>query len=147
MTALPYPTANALFTPLPHLLPACANARLALFAVRRIGAHGPADARAAHAMMTGFGKDFRRPLLLLRALMSDMAASAGATIAITPCCCPRMTGAEGALLAVLASVEIAPDRAALLFADLLGLGHADGVLASAAAVAAAFADHGRPIGG
>ena len=34
----------------------CANARVALFAMRRMGAHGLADARAAHALFTAFGE-------------------------------------------------------------------------------------------
>lgn len=130
---------------LPHALPACANARLALFALRRIGANGLADAGAAHAMFTAFGEGFRRPLILLRALMADIAASAGGTIAIAPCCCPRMTTAEATLLTVLARVECAPETARLLMADLLGQRRVDGVLASAAAVAATFADEGRPV--
>ena len=132
---------------LPHSLPLCANARLALFAVRRMGAHGLADARAAHALLTAFGESFRRPLTLLRAMMADLAASATASIAIAPCCCTRMTAAEAALLTVLTRAETQPEAARLLMADLLGVRHVDGVLASAAAVTAAFADAGRPIDG
>ncbi|WP_174293022.1 DUF6628 family protein [Sphingomonas bacterium] len=130
---------------LPHPLPACANARIALFAIRRMGAHGLADARAAHALFTAFGQDFRRPLMLMRALMADVAATASGTIAIAPCCCARMTPAEAALLTVLARVETRVDLALLLMGDLLGTARVDGVLASAAAVAAAFADAGRPV--
>lgn len=132
-------------TVLPHLQPACPNARLALFAMRRMGAHGLADARAAHALFTGFGQAFRRPLVLLRALMAEIAATATGPIAIAPCCCARMTSAEAAMLTVLARVETAPETARLLLADLLGLRRIDGVLASAAAVATAFADAGRPV--
>ena len=49
------------------------------------------------------------------------------------------------MLSVLARVETAPETARYLMADLLGVRRIDGVLASAAAVAAAFADEGRPI--
>ncbi len=133
-------------TILPHPLPVCANARLALFAIRRLGAHGLHDARAAHALLIAFGQDFRRPLLLLRNLMADLACHASGTIAIAPCCCARMTPAEGALLTILARVEIAPQVASYLLSDLLGVRRIDGVLASAASVATAFADAGRPIG-
>jgi len=83
--------------------------------------------------------------MLMRGLMADLASTATTSIAIAPCCCLRMTAAEGALLAVLARVETEPDSARLLMADLLGARRVDGVLASAAAVAAAFADGGRPI--
>jgi len=144
-TPSPAPHRAATIAALPHPLPDCGHARLALFAMRRMGAHGLADARAAHALFTVFGRGFRRPLVLTRALMADLAGAAAGTIAIAPCCCARMTHAEAALLAVVARVESHPDHARLLLADLLGIARVDGVLASAAAVAAAFADEGRPI--
>ncbi len=132
-------------TLLPHALPTCPNARLALFAIRRMGSQGLADARAAHAMFTAFGQGFRRPLVLMRAMMTDLASNAAGTIAIAPCCCARMTPAEAALIAVLGRVETAPEAARLLMADLLGIRRVDSTLMSAAAVAAAFADEGRPV--
>lgn len=141
MTELPAVTNAAL----PHMLPACANARIALFAIRRMGAHGLADARAAHALFTAFGQGFRRPLILMRSLMADLAGTASGTIAIAPCCCARMTPAESAILTILSRVETTPELARLLMADLIGVRRVDGVLATAAAVAAAFADKGRPI--
>lgn len=130
---------------LPHALPPCPNARLALFAVRRMGANGLNDAHVAHAFLNGFGEAFRRPLVLMRALMADVAATSTCGIAIAPCCCRRMTPAEAAIVTVLARAETAPESARLLLADLLGLRRIDGVLASAMAVAIAFADAGRPI--
>lgn len=132
-------------TPLPHALPHCPNSRIALFALRRIGAHGLYDAHAAHAFFSAFGERFPRPLMLLRTLMADMATSAAGPIAIAPCCCARMTHAEQALTTVLARAETAPEAARLLLADLLGTRRVDGVMASAMAVAGAFADEGRPI--
>ena len=139
--------ATAATLALPHALPACVNARIALFAIRRMGAQGLADARAAAALVDAFGAGFRRPLTLLRALMADLAATAAGPITIAPCCCARMTPSEAALLMVLARAETQPEAARLLMADLLGVRRIDGVLASAAAVAVAFADGGRPIAG
>lgn len=138
-------SAVATLAALPHSLPMCPNGRVALFAMRRIGGHGLADARAAHALFTSFGEGFRRPLMLIRALMADMAATAAGPISIAPCCCARMTHAESALLTILSRVELYPETARLLLSDLLGIRNVDGVLASAAAVAMAFADEGRPI--
>jgi hypothetical protein len=138
-------SANAILAALPNALPGCPNARLALFAMRRMGSNGLADAHATRVMIENFGANFRRPLLLLRALMADMAATAVSQIAIAPCCCARMTHAEAALTTILSRVEVAPESARLLLADLLGSRRVDGVLASAAAVAMAFADEGRPI--
>ena len=139
------PTLDTMSVILSHPLPESAAARIALLAIRRMGAHGLADAGAAHALFSNFRQDFRRPLMLLRAFMADLAGTAAGSIAIAPCCCPRMTGAEAALLAVLTRAETQPESAHFLLADLLGTRHVDGVLASAAAVAAAFADAGRPI--
>jgi hypothetical protein len=137
--------ATATVSALPHTLPPCANARIVLFAVRRMGAFGLSDARAAHMLFTAFGEAFRRPLTLARALMADIAAASSMPIAIAPCCCVRMTVSEAALLTILTRVEYAPDTALLLMQDLLGHRRVDGVLASAAALSAAFADEGRPI--
>ncbi|KQT32968.1 hypothetical protein ASG29_11675 [Sphingomonas sp. Leaf412] len=139
------PPATATLAALPYALPPCANARTILFAMRRMGAHGLGDARAAHALFTAFGASFRRPLTLLRSLMADLAASSAVPIAIAPCCCARMTPGEQALLTILARVEANPAQAALLLGDLIGQRRVDGVLASAAAVAMAFADEGRPV--
>lgn len=141
MTTAATPTLSTL----PYPAPQCPNARLALFAIRRMGANGLADARAAHALFTAFGEQFRRPLMLTRALMADIAATSSMPITIAPCCCTRTTASEEALIAILSRVEYLPDQALLLMQDLLGHRRADGVLASAAAMTAAFADEGRPI--
>jgi len=130
---------------LPHTLPEDPNARLLLFAFRRMGAHGLKDAHATHALMQGFGRDFRRPLMLLRAMMADVASGATCAISIAPCCCCRMTHAEHAMLTIIARAETAPDSARLLLSDLIGTRQPDGVLASITVVAQAFADAGRPI--
>jgi hypothetical protein len=142
---IPITNTAATLTALPHPLPVCPNARIALFAMRRMGAHGLGDARASHVMFTSFGEGFRRPLMLVRGLMADLAANSAMPIAIAPCCCSRMTPSERALLTILARVETATDHARLLLQDLIGQRQVDGVLVSAAALAAAFADEGRPI--
>lgn len=130
---------------LPALQPEDAGARLLLFGVRQMGMHGLADACAANAFVTAFGKGFQRPLILLRALMADMAASATGPIAIAPWCCPRMTGSEAALLAVLGRVRDNPQAADLLLKDLLGVRESGSILATAHALSNAFADLGLPL--
>lgn len=135
----------ALAAPLPHVLPDDTNARLLLFAFRRMGACGLNDAHAAHALLQAFGKGFRRPLVLLRAMMTDLAHLATCPITIAPCCCRRMTQAEATILTIVARVETMPDLAHLLLADLIGVRRPDGVLASIGVLAQAFADAGRPV--
>jgi hypothetical protein len=130
---------------LPHALPEDANARLLLFGFRRIGAHGLHDAHVANALVHAFGEGFRRPLMLLRTMMADLAHTATCPISIAPCCCTRMTQAEATILTIAARAETAPEAACLLLGDLIGVRRPDGVLASVTALAQAFADVGRPI--
>ena len=130
---------------LPQLQPEDPGARLLLFGVRQMGMHGLHDACVAHAFVTAFGKDFQRPLILLRAFMQEVSAMSAGPIQIAPWCCARMTAAEGALLAVIARVGTQPQAAALLLADLLGVRDATGVLVTAHALANAFADVGLPL--
>ena len=110
-----------------------------------IAAHAPWA--AAVMFVTAFGEGFRRPLVLARTFMHELAATATLPITIAPCCCQRMTPAESILLTVIARSETDPARANLLLADLLGVRTADALRASATALAAAFADAGRPIEG
>ena len=95
--------------------------------------------------LKAFGKGFRRPLVLIRTFMHELAASAAQSITIAPCCCGRMTPNEATLLTIIARIDADPARADLLLRDLLGVRQIDGVAMSAAALAAAFADAGRPI--
>lgn len=136
---------HTLAAALPALQPEDPGARLLIFGMRQIGANGLNDATAAHAFMTGFGKDFRRPLLLLRTLMAEMSAAAGGPIQIAPWCCPRITGAEATLLAVLGRVRTQYETANLLLADLLGIRDARGILPTAHALAESFADLALPL--
>lgn len=140
-------TPLAVAAALPALLPADPATRLLLFSFRRMGAHGLDDAQAAHAFFNAFGEMFRRPLTVMRAFVADCAGTATAPISIAPCCCRRATAAELAVATALARVETRPEAARLLLADLLCVRRPDGVVASAAALAAAFADAGLPIRG
>lgn len=132
-------------TALPQVQPDDPGARLLLFGIRQIGAHGLHDACAAHAFVTAFGKSFQRPLVLLRALMAEMSAASAGPIQIAPWCCPRMTGQEAVLLTVLARIRSQPANAGMLLADLLGVRDASGVAATAHALANAFADLALPL--
>lgn len=134
------------FTILPQRQPEDPAPRLLLFALRQMGAHGVEDAAAAHTFITAFGKDFRRPLILLRTLMLELSAAARRPLQIAPWCCGRMTGCEGALLAIVGKSLDNEAAADLLLADLLGTREAKGPLATATALAVAFADLGMPLG-
>ncbi len=139
------PLLHSLSEMLPHGWPSHEDRLLLLYGIRRTGAHGLHDAAAAHAYMTAFGREFRRPLLLLRALMAEVSKTSANPIQIAPCCCPRMTSGEAALVDVLGSVETHPERAELLLRDLLGVRHAGGLVATAHLLSLAFRDGGRPL--
>lgn len=138
-------TTTQAFTILPRPQPDDPPARLLLFAFRQMGAHGVDDATAAHAFVTAFGRNFRRPLILLRTLMLELSAAATGPLQIAPWCCSRMTGCEGALLAVVGKSLRSERAAEMLLADMLGVRDAKGALATATALAIAFADLGMPL--
>ncbi|MDO6415882.1 hypothetical protein Q4F19_15940 [Sphingomonas sp. BIUV-7] len=130
---------------LPFTVPESAYARLLLYAVRRMAAGGLDDAFAAQAMIGGFGVNFRRPLVLLRAFMGESARVAGKRLMVAPCCCGRMTGDERALLSAVALAQEQPEMAHDRLAETLGVKCCVGLLTSAQAVAASFADLGMPL--
>lgn len=130
---------------LPHIAPECPYTRLLLFGVRRIAAGGLNDAYAVNALLGGFGINFRRPLVLLRALMAEISRVSTRKLLVAPCCCGRMTDDEAQLLAAIAGANTAPHGAALMLADLLKIRSSLGVLTSAQAVEVCFADLGMPL--
>ncbi len=130
---------------LPHDAPLDDGTRLFLQTMRRMGFAGLNDAHAANAMIGSFGLSFRRPLVLMRALMAEMARVSSRPIMIAPACCARMTAAEAVVLhAVAASIE-SPRGAHDLLCGICGVNSCLGLLSSAQAVAQAFSDLGRPL--
>jgi len=131
---------------LSHGTPAGRGARILIEAVRRIGVGGLNDAYAASLMMGAFGLSFRRPLVLVRAMMAELARASQRSIMIAPACCRRATIAEMLLLRIVSEARDDPRRAHALIGDLCGIDRGLGILSSAQAVAQAFEDLGRPIG-
>lgn len=130
---------------LPHAVPTDPLARLLLAGFRRMGAHGLDDAVTANAFLNRFGRDFRRPLTLARALILELSRGAAGPIAIAPCCCRRMTAEEGVLIGAVARAVDNPGAAALLLADLMGRRDAGAALSAAIALSLALADCGAPL--
>ena len=88
---------------LPLPLPDTRIERAVLFAVRRMAAHGVRDVSAAWLMLDLCSTGFRRPLVLLRAFMLELAHAANRPIRVAPCCAPRMTEHEGLIMLALFS--------------------------------------------
>lgn len=136
---------RSLSTMLPDRHPEEESSRLLLFGVRRIAAGGFNDAHAANAFLFGFGLSYRRPLVLMRALMAEMSRVAERKILVAPCCCLRMTVDEATVLTTAGSAVENPHDSHRLLCGMLGVGNALGVLSSAQALGQAFADLGRPL--
>ena len=129
---------------LPHTAPSDQPTRIVLIAARRMAVHGLYDASAALLMVQAFGIHFRKPLVLLRAFLMETSAAAQGDIRIAPCCLPRMTMQEGAMMAAIAHGGSRPDLAAMHLAHLIGQAAPGGLLTTAQALSLALAECGRP---
>lgn len=127
------------------LLPTEQSGRLLIFAMRRIAVGGLHDAHATHAIFAHFGLVYRRPLILIRAMMAEIARASHQTIKIAPCCCPRLTTDEANLLHAIEHAEASTRDSNETLTRLMGTPNCLGVLTTAQAVAQAFHDLGRPL--
>lgn len=115
--------------PLPLPLPKDHAQRLTLRCLRRMAAHGVHDAQAALWMFEGFGLHFRRPLVLLRAFVIELAQVSRRRIQLAPYCAMRMTADESRIVALLAD----PATASRHLPDLTGGAEANSPLSLAIA--------------
>ncbi len=130
---------------LPRPVPSGYGHRLCLYVLRRMATAGVNDAHAVNAMIGAFGRSYRRPLVLMRAMMLELARSARHKILVAPCCCARMTGDEAALMQAIGTALAQPDDAFTRLTGLLRSDDALGALTCLQAVAQAHADLGRPL--
>jgi hypothetical protein len=82
-------------------LPARRHQTLGLVILRRLAAHGLHDARATMLALDAAGGDFRKLLVLGRALVVDLARTSQRRIMLAPCCAAGMTRDEGLLMALI----------------------------------------------
>ncbi|MFK4792932.1 DUF6628 family protein [Sphingobium sp. ZW T5_29] len=130
---------------LPRPIPGGYGNRLFLYILRRMATAGVNDAHAANAMIGAFGRSYRRPLILMRAMMLELARTASRKILVAPCCCARMTVDEGVLMQAVGTSIQDPRMAYDQVATLLGNDNALGALTCLQAVAQAHNDLGRPL--
>lgn len=129
-----------------QIMPPCGYGnRLFLFALRRMASAGVNDAHAAHAMLGGFGKSYRRPLVLMRAMMLEMARASSRKILVAPCCCARMTSDEAQIMQAVGEALGDAPAAYNRLTTLLDNDQALGALTCLQAVAQSYADLGRPL--
>jgi len=125
---------------LPFASPTDERSRLLLLAIRRMAAHGLNDAHAAHACLIGFGLSYRRPLILLRALMAEISRASARKIMVAPCCCTRMTHDEAVLLRAIMTAPRDRFEAHSALESLLGTPLCLGALTSAEALGEAVTE-------
>ncbi|AXK42949.1 DUF6628 family protein [Erythrobacter aureus] len=82
-------------------LPARRHQTLGLILMRRLAAHGLHDARATMLALDASGAEFRKVLVLARALVIDLARTSQRRILLAPCCATGMTRDEGLLMALI----------------------------------------------
>jgi hypothetical protein len=131
--------------PMPVPAPCDPAQRLMLFALRRMAAHGLRDAHAAQRIFGELGIHFRRPLVLLRAFVAELAGVAQRRIVLAPGCAPRMTPDEAALVGVLATAASNPACAARYLRRIAACEDISRPLSVAAALNDALADAGHPL--
>lgn len=130
---------------LPGAMPPGYGSRLFLYAMRRMASAGVDDAHAANAMLGAFGRSYRRPLVLMRAMMLELARCATRRILVAPCCCARMTADEASLMHSISTALQDPPSSYEQLASLLGTDDVLGALTCLQAVSQAHSDLGRPL--
>jgi hypothetical protein len=129
----------------PHAAPRERTARTLLFVIRRLAAAGMDDAHAANAMLATFGMHYRRPLMFVRVLLTEMARASQRQIAIAPCCCARMTEGEAATILAIDIARAHPEVARGALARIAGTLDVLPVLSVAQALGDVLDDIGRPL--
>lgn len=82
-------------------LPARRQQTLGLVLVRRLAGYGLQDARATLLALDAAGSEFRKLLVLSRALVVDLARTSQRKITLAPCCASGMTRDEGLVMALV----------------------------------------------
>lgn len=118
--------------------------RLLLRTVRSMTIGGINDANAAALLLGRFGRAYRRPLVLTRALVLELARTSNRRITLAPPCCSRITRDEAVMLRALARPESEFAACHQDVCRLLGRNDALAATTCFQAVASCFADLGAP---
>lgn len=128
-----------------NALAAHRSRRLFLLTLRLMAAGGINDAHAVNALIGAFGKSYRRPLVLMRAMILELSRASQNRIMVAPCCCTRMTVQEAQIIAAAASAVADPHGTHDRLCALLGTQNALGALSCMQAVGQCFEDLGQPL--
>lgn len=129
--------------PLP--LPYEQTQRIMVRCLRRMAVHGLRDAQASLWVFEHFGIHYRRPLVLLRAFVVELAQVSQRRIQIAPCCAMRMTLDEGRIVEILAAAGHDPSCAQRHLRLLTEVENVASLLSLAAAFNDTLAALGKPL--
>lgn len=130
---------------LPLPLPENEDLRLVLRIMRRMAAHGLRDAEAALLAIDGYGHGFRRPLVLLRVFVAELAQCSHRRITMAPGCALRMTMDEARIVGVLATASHNRANAREHLRALTDRHDVCSPFSAALAIGSALHDLGRPL--
>ncbi len=119
--------------------------QLFLKVARFMAIGGINDARAAALLLGCFGRNYRRPLILIRALVLEIARVSERRIQLAPPCSIRMTRDEALMLRALGREEWQIERGHADACELLATSSALGAATCFQAVSACFSDLGAPL--
>lgn len=122
-----------------------ASRMIFLKAARLMAIGGVNDAGAAALMLGWFGRTYRRPLVLMRALMLELSRVSQRRIELAPPCSGRLTRDEAAMLRAMGREEWQIDRSHDDACELLATDNALGAAICFQAVSTCFADLGSPL--
>ncbi|MPT46923.1 MAG: hypothetical protein E2598_00695 [Sphingobium sp.] len=106
---------------------------------------GANDARATSIIMGWFGRNYRRPLILMRALMLELARASHRSIQLAPPCSTRITRDEATMLRALGREESQINACHRDACALLATDTALGAATCFQAVSNCFEDLGTPL--
>lgn len=113
--------------------------------VRLMAIGGVNDARAASMLFNQYGRNHRRLLILMRAMMLELAHTSHRQIKLAPPCCRRISRDEAYILSALGRREAAFAACHQDACALLGRDDALGAATCFQAVANCLADLGSPM--
>lgn len=119
--------------------------QLFLKTARLMAIGGVNDARAAALLLGWFGRNHRRPLVLMRALMLELSRVSQRRIQLAPPCSTRMTRDEAVMLRALGREEWQIERSHADACELLATDNALGAATCFQAVSTCFSDLGSPV--
>lgn len=139
------PSPDALSKDLPLAVPSDPDLALVLALLRRMAArdlHEPELAEIAHQ---GFGRNFERPLTLLRAYLIETACASTRQIRIAPGASGRMTSDEGQMLSILSAAAHSPGTVLEMLEELCASSQVDAPRAIVGLLANVLTEAGCPL--